>query len=73
MRYAYAVTHAETFSAVVRDAQPLIASLTSYARWLETLGTIEEPLKTGFVNGCQPFVGASLSALSAQASAMCAS
>ena len=43
MRYAYAVTHAETFSAVVRDAQPLIASLTSYASWLKTLGTVEEP------------------------------
>lgn len=43
MRYAYSVTQAETFSAVVRDAQPLIASLTSYARWLETLGTIKEP------------------------------
>ena len=43
MRYAYAVTQTETFSAVVRDAQSLIASLTSYARWLETLGTVEEP------------------------------
>ena len=43
MRYAYAVTRTENFSAVVRDAQPLIASLTSYASWLETLGTVEAP------------------------------
>ncbi len=43
MRYAYAVTQAETLSTVVRDAQPLITSLTSYGRWLETLGTVEEP------------------------------
>jgi coenzyme F420-reducing hydrogenase alpha subunit len=43
MRYAHAVTQAETLSAVMRDAQALIASLTSYASWLETLGTVEAP------------------------------
>lgn len=43
MRYAYAATQAETCSAVVRDAQPLMASLTDYLRWLETLGAVEEP------------------------------
>jgi hypothetical protein len=43
MRYAYAVTQAETFSAVVRDAQPLIAALTAYSQWLETLGAVDEP------------------------------
>ena len=43
MRYAYAVTQAETFSAVVRDAQPLIVALTAYSQWLETLGAVDEP------------------------------
>ena len=43
MRYAYAVTQAETISAVVRDAQPLIAALTAYSQWLETLGAVDEP------------------------------
>ncbi len=43
MRYAYAVTQTETLAAVVRDAQPIIASLASYTTWLETLGTVEAP------------------------------
>ena len=43
MRYAYAVTQTDTFSPVVRDAQLLITSLDSYASWLETLGSVDEP------------------------------
>lgn len=43
MHYAYAVTRPESFSAVWKDAQPLIAPLTDYLSWLRQLGAVEEP------------------------------